>query len=853
MYTPTLTGTATAYWLDAAKSWSVSNPLSGSGSSEQWYSVQTVSGTISATQTTIFTYNDQLKVSFSVFGLNSDAGSNTVLTVGSTNYVWNALPSNVWVNSGTSYSWASPVSVSSNDQFILTAGSSGTITASGTTSATYQEQFKVTFQQGGLDGSATGTVVTVNGVAQAYGNLPYVTTWVNSGSTLTYSYSNPVASSTTGKQFRLNSVSGSVSPITVTTPTTITGNYVTQWLVTFSQTGLDSSAASNTVLTIGSTNYVYNALPSGVFIDSGTNFNWASTVSGGSAKQFAITSSSGSSPILATGTYTATYKTQYQCTFTGGNIGNDAVGTVLTLGSNTYTYAQLPQTNIWVDANTGYSYTVTVSATAGKQYILTGTAGLSTPIIATGTATPTYKTQYDLKFAQTGLDGTAQGTIVSVTIGTNPAVNAIFTDLTKDFGFIDSSTTIVYTFTSTLTSSTANKQFILTTPAPTPISGFSLGSATTVAGTYKTQYRLTVTSAHDTPTPASGSWFDASSSVTESVTTPADLSGGTQYRCTGWSTGSGGVPATGSAATVTFTITGPASITWNWQTQYQLTVTSAHDTPTPASGSWFDASSSVTESVTTPADLSGGTQYRCTGWSTGSGGVPATGSAATVTFTITGPASITWNWQTQYLFTVTSAAGTSGGQSSGYYDAGTTISSTVSTTANVNGPPIINYTSTGYTGTGSAPASGSTQTVAFALNTASSVTWNWHGLMTLYPNGAGSLTTIPNISGASTHWQAVSDYGSADNAQYVYASSGNTGNWTDSYTTLGHGSTTGSINSVTVNVKCAQTSGSGSSAQTYLKLGSNAVSGASWTVPTAYTTNSNVFARPGGGFGHGAI
>jgi len=32
------------------------------------------------------------------------------------------------------------------------------------------------------------------------------------------------------------------------------------WQVTFSQTGVDSSAGSNTVLTVGSTNYAYNAL-----------------------------------------------------------------------------------------------------------------------------------------------------------------------------------------------------------------------------------------------------------------------------------------------------------------------------------------------------------------------------------------------------------------------------------------------------------------------------------------------------------------------------------------------------------------------------------------------------------------
>jgi hypothetical protein len=55
------------------------------------------------------------------------------------------------------------------------------------------------------------------------------------------------------------------------------------------------------------------------------------------------------------------------------------------------------------------------------------------------------------------------------------------------------------------------------------------------------------------------------------VTTPADEAARTRYRCTGW-TGTGSVSASGTAATTTFTITAPSSITWNWIAQYQLTV-----------------------------------------------------------------------------------------------------------------------------------------------------------------------------------------------------------------------------------------------------------------------------------------
>ena len=67
--------------------------------------------------------------------------------------------------------------------------------------------------------------------------------------------------------------------------------------------------------------------------------------------------------------------------------------------------------------------------------------------------TGTYKTQYELKFAQSGLDITAQGTIVSVTIGANSPVDVAYGDFTKNFGYVDAGTTISYTFTSTVSRS----------------------------------------------------------------------------------------------------------------------------------------------------------------------------------------------------------------------------------------------------------------------------------------------------------------------------------------------------------------------------------------------------------------
>ena len=86
--------------------------------------------------------------------------------------------------------------------------------------------YPVTFVQTGLDSTATGTVVTVNGTSKGYVDLPF-TVLVENGSLLTYSYSN-VSSSTNGTRFILTGVVGPSSPMKVTGAITVTGDYAVQ-------------------------------------------------------------------------------------------------------------------------------------------------------------------------------------------------------------------------------------------------------------------------------------------------------------------------------------------------------------------------------------------------------------------------------------------------------------------------------------------------------------------------------------------------------------------------------------------------------------------------------------------------
>lgn len=203
-------------------------------------------------------------------------------------------------------------------------------------------------------------------------------------------------------------------------------------------------------------------------------------------------------------------------------------------------------------------------------------------------------------------------------------------------------------------------------------------------------------------------------------------------------------------------------------------------------------------------------------------------------------------YKTQYYLTVYSPYGTDPtGQ--GWYDAGYEASSSVSSTVTIVGPPRIYYTSTGYVGTGSAP-NGTGTSVEFAINSPSSVTWKWHGQLTLYPDGDGS-SSIPHFVGADSHWQCVSDAGEPDDAAYVYAGSGDGEDWfTDYYSIQDHGSASGAINSVTVYNRCVRGSGSKNAySRTYLRVGDSYITGASHALSKRWTDYSDGLLRPGGG------
>jgi hypothetical protein len=157
----------------------------------------------------------------------------------------------------------------------------------------------------------------------------------------------------------------------------------------------------------------------------------------------------------------------------------------------------------------------------------------------------------------------------------------------------------------------------------------------TVTANYKTQYYLSVSSLYDSPAPGSD-WFDSGAVVIASVSSPAGLSGGTRFQCSGW-IGVGSVPSSGVGSSVTFTMRGPSSLTWNWVPQYQVSFVASPSiggSLTPVGAIWC---SSGTLSISATANSG----YRFSSWVSTGAITFINSSAASTTATINGPGNVT--------------------------------------------------------------------------------------------------------------------------------------------------------------------------------------------------------------------
>jgi hypothetical protein len=143
------------------------------------------------------------------------ASTGVTLTASATGY---------WFDGGSTWNVADPLGGSTaTERWFTSQPVGGTVSSAQTVAFAYSHQFRVTFQQIGLDISANGTVLTVGNATKTRGDLPY-SDWFNSGTI--YKFSDVVQSVTPNKRFVLGRVSGLASPIT--SSGTVTAIYTVQ-------------------------------------------------------------------------------------------------------------------------------------------------------------------------------------------------------------------------------------------------------------------------------------------------------------------------------------------------------------------------------------------------------------------------------------------------------------------------------------------------------------------------------------------------------------------------------------------------------------------------------------------------
>jgi hypothetical protein len=533
------------------------------------YRLDSVSGpsspiTVTSAVTVCGNYKTQYKIVFDQTGVGSDF-TGTVVTIDSVDYTVSQLPTatTFWwdENSIHNFAFHSPLLVNGGKRYVWTSTSglstlqsgSLTITGSGSVVGHYKTQYLVTFTSSGLSSDATGTVVTVDGEPKAFSNLPF-SKWVDNGGIVNYSYETIVSSTVSGKRYILIGVTGPTSPITVTSSITVTGNYKTQYRLIVRTSGLGTSVTNvyNNSIVLGTAT---DATPYSNWFDANTPFqlNIDSPISG-SQKVFTHWSgdASGSNRPLpltlnSAKDITANYKAQYLVTFTQTGLDSSATGTVVIVDGEPKAFSDLPFSK-WVDSGTvvTYSYEATVmSTTADKRFRLNSVTGPASPITVTESITVTgnYVTQYRIVFAQTGLDSTASGTVVTVN-----SLPKSFSDLPYGM-WVDSGSSVTYSYSSTVSSTVTNKRFALTSVTG-PTSPITVTNPVTVTGNYKIQYYLTVQTdplgLSPEPSPSSG-WYDASTNVNILAPDPSYL-GTVQYRFLSWDVD--GTPTSGNPISV---------------------------------------------------------------------------------------------------------------------------------------------------------------------------------------------------------------------------------------------------------------------------------------------------------------
>ena len=512
-------------------------------------------------------------------------------------------------------------------------------------------------------------------------------------------------------------LAGTTNPqvLLMSAPRSVMANYVKQFNVTFTQSGIGGDTGSNTVGTIGGSAKAAAGLPLTDWFDDGTTWSFESLVQTdpASGKRYSLTSAA-SGTISAAATITGTYATQYRL-----NLATDptAVGTSNISGA---------ADGSWHDAGASVTLTATtpVPINATSRYRFDhwsgGASGTANPVTFTMSAPKTVTANYVVQYL--------------LSLATDPAAVGVGNiGGATDGSWHDAGTTVTLTATTPVpingTSRYRFDHWSGDASGTTTSVGVLMDAPKSVTADYVVQYKLTLATdpvavgVSNISGGSNGAFYDAGTMLTLEAANPVPINAGSQYRFDHWSG-----DLAGTTNPQGLLLSAPRSVMANYVKQFDVTFTQSGiggDTGSNTVGTiggsakaagglpltdWFDDGTTWSFESLVQTDPASGKRYSLTSAASG---------------TISAAATITGTYATQYrlnLATDPTAVGTSnisGAADGSWHDAGASVTLTATT------PVPINATSRYRFDHWSGGASGTANPVTFTMSAPKTVTANY--------------------------------------------------------------------------------------------------------------------------------
>ena len=253
--------------------------------------------------------------------------------------------------------------------------------------------------------------------------------------------------------------------------------------------------------------------------------------------------------------------------------------------------AGLPPAGLVYTNTFGSSLTNTitgVAANGGTQYVATGWSmtgnapgsGSGTNLVMTQTnnavLTWNWNTNYLLS-ASHGLGGGVTGSTNGFYVAGSTAVVTAVPSIGYEFAG----------WTGNITGAATNNAVLSLTmdQARTIVAHFTLDDDVVLV-------QLTILSAHGTGQPSTGVYVNVYGTTLTNRISGVEANGGTQYVATGWSM-TGNAQTSGSVTNMVMTQTNNAVLTWNWSTNYALSLSALHGAITNDAAGWKPSDSLV--------------------------------------------------------------------------------------------------------------------------------------------------------------------------------------------------------------------------------------------------------------------